>query len=209
MKLLIPAVVLCGAVSAVFAQSLAPSPMETWKQAEKQRKEDQLFSRCNATAMSIDRFLVGPGFHPEIEHFHVIVSKTAGQIANFFADARRLYRKVSPSEVPEQLQTDAVFVNADPHQPSSGSAPSAIEHIVLLSKKSGQPVQPLEFKAEPVEWGVAVGGKTPPNKATARFELSKVRELPAGEFDVVLVTQDGERRCKVGARDRERLFGGR
>ena len=42
MKLLIPAVVLCGAVSVVFAQSLAPSPMETWKQAEKERKEDQL-----------------------------------------------------------------------------------------------------------------------------------------------------------------------
>jgi hypothetical protein len=209
MKLLIPAVVLYGAVSVVFAQSLAPSPMETWKQAEKERKEDQLYSRCNATAMSIDRFLVGQGFHPEMEHFHVIVSKTAGQVAIFFAEAKRLYRTVSPDDVPEPLRTDAVFVNADPHQPSSGSAPGAIEHIVLISKKSGFAVQPLEFKAEPVEWGSAAGGKMPPNRATARFELSQVRELPAGEFDVVLVTEGGERRCKVGAKDRERLFGGR
>jgi hypothetical protein len=36
-----------------------------------------------------------------------------------------------------------------------------------------------------------------------------VRELPAGDFDVVLVTQAGERRCKVGSGDRARLFGGR
>jgi hypothetical protein len=33
-----------------------------------------------------------------------------------------------------------------------------------------------------------------------------VKELPAGDFDVVVITQAGERRCKVGAKDRARLF---
>lgn len=208
MRLLLSAIVVCCAVPVtVSGQAATQSPFETWKQAEQLGKEGQLFSRCNATQMSIDRFLVGPGFHPDIEHFHVIVSKAAGQVGLFFAEAKRLYRTPQQADVPARLRTDAVFVNAEPHQPASGSLPAGIEHIVLLSKKSGQPVQPLEFQAQPVAWAAA-GSKTP-NSATARFELGQVRELPAGEFDVVLVTQGGERRCKVGAKDRERLFGGR
>jgi hypothetical protein len=151
---------------------------------------------------------VGPGLHPEYEHFHVTVAKTAGQIALFMAEAKRLYKNAE-SELTERMKIDSVFVNADPHQPSSGSFPAAIEHVVLLSKSSGAAVQPMELKVDPVEWGIAVGARARPNRASARFELRQVRELPAGEFDVVLVTQYGERRCKVGAKDRERLFGGR
>jgi hypothetical protein len=151
---------------------------------------------------------VGPSLHPEYEHFHVTVAKTAGQIALFLAEAKRLYRNAE-SELTERMRIDAVFVNADPHQPSTGSFPAAIEHVVLLSKSSGAAVQPIELNLDPVEWGVAVGARARPNRASARFELRQVRELPAGEFDVVLVTQYGERRCKVGAKDRERLFGGR
>jgi hypothetical protein len=74
---------------------------------------------------------------------------------------------------------------------------AAIEHVVLLSKSSGAAVQPIELKLDPVEWGVAVGGRARPNKASARFELRQVRELPAGDFDVVLITQYGERRCRL------------
>jgi hypothetical protein len=35
---------------------------------------------------------------------------------------------------------------------------------------------------------------------------SDVQELPAGEIDIILVTQAGERRCKVGIKDRVRLL---
>jgi hypothetical protein len=209
MKAFLTALLLGGAVAVAGQAPSAPSPYDAWTAAVESRKEDQLFSRCHATVMAIDRFLIGPGLHPDFEHFHVTVSKTAGQIGLFFAEARRLYKKTAATDLPENLRTDAVFVNADPHQPASGSAPAPIEHIVLIAKKSGGPVQPLDVKIEPVPWGVAAGGKAAPNRATARFELGQVRELPAGEFDVVLVTTDGERRCKVGERDRQRLFGGR
>jgi hypothetical protein len=103
-----------------------------------------------------------------------------------------------------------VFVEADPHQPAANSSygVSAIEHVVLKSQ-NGIVVQPDDFKAERVEWGVAQGLKAAPNRALVRFPVGGVRELPAGDFDVVLVTQGGERRCKVGAGDRARLFGGR
>jgi hypothetical protein len=209
MKVLIPVVVVCCAVwTTVDGRPAEQLPIDTYREAAKKGKEDQLWSRCYATASSLDRFLVGPDGHPEYEHYHVTVAKTAGQIALFLAEARRLYRN-GEAELTDRMKTDAVFVNAEPHQPSSGSAPAAIEHIVLLSKNSGAAVQPLELQITPVEWGIAVGARARPNRASARFELRQVRELPAGEFDVVLVTQYGERRCKVGAKDRERLFGGR
>ena len=58
-----------------------------------------------------------------------------------------------------------------------------------------------------VEMPVAViGDPRVLEEIVARVESIKPH---AGEFDVVLVTQYGERRCKVGAKDRERLFGGR
>jgi hypothetical protein len=209
MKLLMLVVIVCGAFwTSVDGQSVQQSPIETYREAAKIGKEDQLWSRCHATASSLERFMVGPTGHPEYEHYHITVAKTAGQIALFLAEAKRLYRD-GTAELTDRMKTDAVFVNADPHQPSSGSAPAAIEHIVLLSKNSGAAVQPLELQIAPVEWGIAVGARARPTRASARFELRQVRELPAGEFDVVLVTQYGERRCKVGAKDRERLFGGR
>lgn len=201
--------VLCCAVSAVFAQSPPRTPYDTWKESVDRGKEGELFSRCNATELAIDRFLLGSGGHPELEHFHVSVSKTAGEIARLFADARRLYKTPTPADVPNELKTDAVYVFVDPHQPTSGSPPAPIEHIVLKSKDSGGTVQPVSLKITPVEWAVAVGGSKPPTRATARFEIGPVRELPAGDFDVVVITTGGERRCKVGARDRQRLFGGR
>lgn len=201
--------VLCCAVSAVVAQSPPRTPYDTWKESVDRGKEADLFSKCTATALAIDRFLVSPDGHPELEHFHVSVSKTAGEIARVFADARRLYKTPTPADVPNELKTDAVYVFVDPHQPSSGPLPAPIEHIVLKSKDSGLAVQPVAFKAIPVEWGIAAGGSKPPNRATARFETGPVRELPAGDFDVVVITSSGERRCKVGARDRQRLFGGR
>lgn len=202
--------VLCCAASSVVAQSPLHTPYDMWAAAVDRGKEGELFSKCTATEMAIDRFLLGPGGHPDIAHFHVTVSKTAGEIGRLFADARRLYKPTPREAVPRELQTDAVYVVADPHQPSPGSTlPAPIEHIVLKSKNSGAAVQPAAFKPTPVEWATASGGVTPPNRASARFELGPVRELPAGDFDVVLITTAGERRCKVGAKDRQRLFGGR
>ena len=134
MKVLMPVVIVCCAVwTTAYGQSAEPLPIDTYREAAKNGKEDQLVSRCSATASSLDRFMVGPGGHPEYEHYHVTVAKTAGQIALFLAQAKRLYRN-GEAELTDRMKTDAVFVNAEPHQPSSGSAPAAIEHVVLLSK---------------------------------------------------------------------------
>lgn len=44
------------------------------------------------------------------------------------------------------------------------------------------------------------------NQAVAVFHLNQVKELPPGDVDIVLVTEAGERRCKIGTKDRAKLI---
>jgi hypothetical protein len=67
-------------------------------------------------------------------------------------------------------------------------------------------VQQAKLDFEPVEWSNLMGGQMDANRAVAELDPASIRELPAGEFDIVLVTTAGERRCKVGLDDRKRLF---
>jgi len=61
------------------------------------------------------------------------------------------------------------------------------------------------FSAEPVEWSNLLGGEVTNNAASARFAPDDVRGLPAGDFDIVLVTTAGERVCKIKTDERARL----
>ena len=139
------------------------------------------------------------------------VSTNAGRIAFLAAQAKRLYKPFTRADVPPSLLVSAVFVHADPDKPETNgkeiSVASPIERIVLKSKpKPDVVIQPSSFETEAVEWANLLGGKVQGNRALAVFSLDEVRSLPAGDFDVVLVTQAGERRCKVGTGDRSRLF---
>ena len=122
---------------------------------------------------------------------HVRVSLTGWRIALLSAEARRLYKPYPASHVPENLRTLAVYVEAIPHDARS----PVIEHVVLKAKNRNNVVQPNNVKNED-------GG------AFARFPVAGTRDLPAGDIDVVVITKGGERRCKLGAKDRARLFGG-
>ena len=104
-----------------------------------------------------------------------------------------------------------VYVTATPQKPKQSSntidVASPIEQIVLKSKTSPTTVvQPSDLQITPVEWSNLLGGKVQGTSAVATFPLGAVRELPSGEFDITLVTAAGERRCKVGNKDRDRLF---
>jgi hypothetical protein len=82
-----------------------------------------------------------------------------------------------------------------------------IERVVLKSKSNPNAVaQPTHLEFAPQAWSNLLGGTVQANSAWATFQLSDVRELPPGDFDVVVVTQAGERRCKVGTKDRAKLF---
>ena len=145
--------------------------------------------------------------------FDVVVSLAAGRIAFAAADSKRLYKPFAARDVTDQMRDmSKLFVTAIPRAPTRSTktidVPSPIERIVLKSKTSaGAVAQPTDMAFEPVEWSNLLGGKVQGNTGWATFALDDVREFPAGDFDVVLVTQAGERRCKVGANDRKKLFG--
>lgn len=127
------------------------------------------------------------------------------------ARAKRLYKPLKLDDVTEDLRTPAVVVSVEPIDPQSSgkriSVAAPIEHIVLKSKSNAEQVaQPSRVEKEPVEWSNLLGGRVEANRAVAFFDFGSVKELPPGEFDIVVVTTEGERRCKVGLKDRQKLF---
>jgi hypothetical protein len=105
-----------------------------------------------------------------------------------------------------------VYVTATPHAPyqskSSYDVASPIERIVLKSKSNPAVVaQPENVELIPVEWKNLMGGVIQGNSAVATFKVGDTNELPAGHVDIELITQAGERRGKIGVKDRVKLFG--
>lgn len=198
--------------SSTAAQTLSDADVTTAVQAGQSKKFDHLVANCIAGAgfgAGMAAGLAG-GVQPD-GAFNVTVSANAGRIAFMAADAKRLYKPFAAADVPEDMRAAAIFVFADPQKPShvnkTISVASPIERIVLKSKSNAEAVaQPAKFDTEPVEWSNLVGGKVDGTRGLARFDLAAVKELPPGDFDVVLVTQAGERRCKIGASARAKLF---
>jgi hypothetical protein len=196
----------------VAAQSIDDAAIEKAIKAGQDKKLAQLVSDCVATAgfgEGLGAALAG-GIQPD-GAFSVVVSANLGRIAFMASEAKRLYKPLSIADIPEELRTPAVFVFVDPHKPSRSqntySVASPVERVVLKAKtKPDAVVQPEKFETEPVEWSNLLGGKVEANRALALFPMEAARNLPQGDVDVVVITQAGERRCKVGTKDRDRLF---
>lgn len=199
--------------SSPLAQQLDDAAVAAAIEAGHRKNFKNLISDCNATegfGASMASAFVG-GIQPN-GAFTVITALAQGRIAFAAAESKRLYKPFSLVDVPPELRaTGTVFVTAVPHAPThSGnhvSVASPIEHIVLKAKHGTATVQPTSVTFEPIEWSNLLGGTVSANSAIATFPMAEVRELPLGEIDVVLVTVAGERRCKIGNRDRARLFG--
>lgn len=212
MKWITAAVVFTIAAPALQGQTLSSEEVEAAIKAGQNRKFNQLISDCVATAGWGES--IGAGAAGGIQRtgsFDVIVSRNAGRIAFLAANAKRLYKNFTIADVPESLLTPGVFVSVEPQTPARSSntyrVPALIDGIVLKSKdRPDVVVQPELVDTEPVEWKNLLGGSVDGNRAVARFPLDAVKELPAGEFDIVIITEAGERRCKVGNNDRKRLF---
>lgn len=201
-------------VASASAQSLSDADVAAAIKAGESKKFDNLVSSCQAGAGFGES--LGANMAGGVQRtgtYVVTFSLNQGRIAFMAANAKRLYKTLTLDQVGEELRSPTVFVSVEPSQPSTTSntisVPALIEHVVLKSKaKSEMVVQPLKVDTEPVEWSNLLGGKVEGNRAVARFDSNAVRELPPGDFDVVVVTPNGERRCKVGAKDRRTLLPG-
>lgn len=210
------AIVLAAAASLPImagAQNITDAEIAAAIRAGQAKKFGDLLSTCFATPSFGDLFKEAEpaGGVKADGNYDVTVSTNAGRIAFLAADAKRLYKPFTATEVPDSLRKPAVFVVAEPKPPTQIGAymsiASPVEKIVLKSKVNPDAVvQPSGFEAQPLEWSNLVGGTVKGTRGLATFNLNAVREMPPGDFDVVVITQAGERRCKVGAKDRARVF---
>jgi hypothetical protein len=201
----------------VYAQIGVLSPDAEIRQAIQDgeaNRFERLATDCTANAGMGS--VIGDAFRGGIEPnggFSVIIGTNRALIAGAAFNAKKLYRRISPSELDLSLTQQSVAVVALPEQPRRGGGnsfhvASPIQHIVLKSRSDASVViQPERVLTEPVIWSNLLGGSVESNKATAYFHPQAIDEIPRGDFDVVLITFAGERKCKIGNKDRVRVFG--
>lgn len=184
-------------------------------QAGESGKFQSLLSTCLATPSFGQILASGDSATGGIRrdgNYNVVTSTSEGRIAALASTGKKMYKPLTPAQVGKDLRSADVFVAIEPVPPSDSSSavsvPAVIEHVVLKSKtRSELVVQPMKIDSEVVTWSNLFGAKIASNRVIARFNGKEVRELPPGDFDVVVVAREGERRCKVGSKDRQRLFG--
>jgi hypothetical protein len=163
--------------------------------------------------------------------YAVTVSTNVGRIAWLAADAKRLERTFTLADVGDDLRGPAIVVHVELDEPRprpTGLAALSADHrdvdhrdlsgrdydvaavihaVELRSRADPSKAQAsISFATERVDWGRLLGRTVTGNRATATFDYAAVRSLPPGDLDVVVIALPGERRCKVGRGDREKLF---
>jgi hypothetical protein len=107
---------------------------------------------------------------------------------------------------------EQVLVSAEPESPKQSGGvtrvAAPIDTLLLRSPfKSEAIAQPANIEKVPVQWEKAPSGGGESNRATASFDLKAVQALPKGDVLVIVNTADGERMCRMSAKDRRRIAG--
>jgi hypothetical protein len=139
--------------------------------------------------------------------YDVELTGPLNRVTNAARAARKKYLPYTPDSVSAAELKPVVVVTAYPRKPQlmSGSwkqTPPA-SHLVLRSKGDhAAVVQPTSVATFPESWGNAFGAKFEGQGVRGEFPLPSV---PAGDFDVVVITSDGEYTIGVKGKDRSRL----
>ena len=138
-----------------------------------------------------------------VSTYGVIVLGRLGRIAITAYEADRQYKPITATGVAPELKRDEVSVQVIPNTPTrSGRSmvvPTPVTHVVLRDA-SGVVVQPTQLIPRPYEWTNALGGRFSSVGAMALF-----RAFPAGDFDIIIVTQTSERVHRVQGTERAKL----
>jgi hypothetical protein len=210
----IPAIVCVAVCASAAVQPLTPEQIDKAIQAGQKGTHKQLIATCQAVIGFGEAFKGEKAGLQFSGSYEINLSQTDGQIALLSAAARRFYKPFIAAQVPEELKTVAVFMTAEPSEPyvssttrGSISVAAPIELMVIKAWPNRKLfVKPIQFKTEAVEWPNIAGQTLRGNRARAKFEIGQIMELTAGEIEVAVVTQAGERSCILPARDRKRVF---
>ena len=133
---------------------------------------------------------------------------TKADTANLTGDVQR----TGGYKIKIALQAGQLLVSAEPEDPKhTGSVTlvaAPIDTVLLRSPyKSEAIAQPANIEKAPVQWDKAPAGAGTGNRATASFDVKAVQALPKGDVLVIVNTADGERTCRMSAKERGRVAG--
>lgn len=186
------------------AQPLTPADIAAAITAGQAGK--RLQSDCSATGAFLDLTEMNGGFY-------VVLEGPIGRIMRLAGEAKKKYQPFTAEQVTKELQAPTLWLLAEPYPPKFASGwhrTPAAEHVLLKRKgASGDSpadvLQPATRDLVPTSWTNALGGKWDGQGITATFDLAAFKALPGDETDIVIVTPVGERRCKIGKKDRAAL----
>lgn len=140
--------------------------------------------------------------------FTVTAQGPLGRIASAAREAKSKYQPFTRADVTDAMRAPDLTIVAYPDRPSATKygwhyTPAAT-HLVIRSRKDGPVLQPTRVTPLPVEWGNALGGVAHGYGVTAVFAMADVQGL-RGDIEIVVVFEGGERRCTIGANERQRL----
>jgi len=150
--------------------------------------------------------------------YRVHVEGPVGRVMREAREAKARYERLAPEDLSGETLSHTFSVIADPKPFRNGGAarPQRAENIVLRGKDSDtvlHPVTVLSMNSPPQAGSPAVPGLAGipgltnfsyDDRIIAYFNFDEVASLDE-DFDVIVLIQGQERRCKVKRSDREKL----
>jgi hypothetical protein len=137
--------------------------------------------------------------------FQIVLQGPHGRVVTAASARAGQYLPYSADSVTVEMRSPVLTVQATPTAPEfegSWRQSPPVQRIVLQARaprgETGAVVQPLAVRTYPMQWTNALGAVFQGQGAIASFDMNQV---PAGDFDVVLVTGGREVRATVTARE--------
>lgn len=130
-----------------------------------------------------------------------------GYIATYsYARKKLTYRDMTPADVSPDMRRRLVYVIVSP-QRGYHDFPAPLIHLVIRAKSNPEKVaQPLSGTTTDTSFSENMSGIVGSHHTIA-FRRDDVVNLPDGDLEMVLVTETGERRCKIGKKERNEVLG--
>jgi hypothetical protein len=154
--------------------------------------------------------------------FTVVVEGPVGRIGRAAAEAKKMYKPFTITDVTDEMAADIITVTATPSAPTFGpthlafskidngnpqwhNAPLGKHAVIKTKPKKGETpmiLQPMDVTLVPTSWSNAMGGTFAGQGVLALFDVAAFRALPPGDLDIAIISDiEAERRCKIGKND--------
>jgi hypothetical protein len=150
---------------------------------------------------------------PFLADYSLILQGPVGRTMDLAREAHESYKPLTAAMIDPHVRTPEITLAIVRH---TGRDIPAVKHVVIMppgATSRDQAIQPLPRRrltlrdgpvrdAIPRTWRPSFGSET---ALFPQFERFAINALPPGEFQIMLVTESGDRRYTVRSKDRARL----